>query len=83
MKDFTILEVADFLIGDIGVYGETNSDERSLENLKNVDQLIYHYLSKLLFIADYENDHRASVQALGKKSKQILKYIKQLLGEDL
>lgn len=82
MKQFTITEIANKLIGCIDAHGESNHDEASLKNLDDVDYLLYYYVSKLLENARRENDCQGTVQLIGEKSRKIIDELKELLQEE-
>jgi len=82
MKQFTITEIANKLIGCIDACGESNHDEASLKNLDDVDYLLYYYVSKLLENAIRENDHQGTVHLIAEKSRKIIDELKELLQEE-
>lgn len=65
------------IIGNIESCGETNSDERALQNLKFAEEIIIRLIESLIRNSE-DNSYEFSVQEIRKESIKILKYIREI-----
>ena len=65
------------IIGNIESCGETNSDERALQNLKFAEEIIIRLIESLIRNSE-DNSYEFSVQEIRKESIKILKYIREV-----
>lgn len=73
MNSENISEVVDLLVGKINPVGETNEDEKRLENIKKYIEITGYMLDRLDFIVfDYENRHEASVKEIRQEAYRFL-----------
>lgn len=76
-KDYDITQIVDRLIGDVSWHGETSADDKSCENLEELELLIFHLHRKLVDLTATLDSHPGnySAQKLGGKAKDILSYL--------
>ena len=76
-----LTELVDKIIGTYTSHGETNWDNKAKENLKEVENLLYHILEKLVSNAKQQNSYEGSVADIGKESYEILMECKEIIKE--
>lgn len=81
MKQLTINEITDKLIGHVDVYCETYHDNESLDNLKELEQVLLHQIEKLVYNYKYKSRNEASAMAIVSESLRILQEVKEILDE--
>jgi len=81
LKTFSVVEIVNQLIGDYSAHGETNHDEKALERLSEVEELLGDILSNLRELADLKTDYRYSMQQLGKKANDMLVNYRDIFEE--
>jgi len=81
-----LTELVDRMIGTYTSHGDSGIDHKAMENLKEVEQLLYHMLEKLVSNAKQKNSYEGSVADIGKKSYNILmecgEYAKEVEEEE-
>lgn len=81
MKTYNIEDIVDSLVGSTSVYCETNHDNESYENMKELESLIFHLLKKITDNASYANRSEYSAKRLSSQAKDILKEIR-IIADD-
>lgn len=76
-----LTELVDRMIGTYTSHGDSGIDHKAMENLKEVEQLLYHILEKLVSNAKQKNSYEGSVADVGKKSYDILMECKEYATE--
>ena len=77
-----LIEINEKLTGSIKFYGDSNLDEKSLENLKELGDLLIELTNKVVALKiDTDGRYEASGQALNKKANYILAEIREKLGD--
>lgn len=66
------------IIGNIESCGETNSDEKALQNLKFAEEVIFRLIESLIGNSE-NNSCEFSVQEIREESIKILKYIQEVI----
>lgn len=74
-REMMMKEIVDRLIGPTDVWCETNHDNQALDNMEELEQLLYHLIDKVIDNYKYKDRHEASAQALAKQAERILKEI--------
>ena len=81
----TGIEIYEFIkpnLGNVSFHGETNSDKRSVENIKKYEDLLYYLLEDLCeTYSESQNRYEASGKEINKEVKRILLLIKDKLNE--
>ena len=77
MKQYTLEEIFDFLIGHTGIACETCYDDASYHNLETLNDIAIYIMQKLYDNAKYYGDYRASANAIAKKSINITENLKE------
>lgn len=77
-----LTELVDRMIGTYTSHGDSGIDHKAMENLKEVEQLLYHILQKLVDNAKQKNSYEGTVADIGKQSYDILmeceEYVKEV-----
>lgn len=76
-----IYEVTKKLIGRTFPIGETNSDEKSFENQKELEQLISSLIGEILYISREKERCEDSISKAGKQAFRYLKSLRDDLNE--
>lgn len=74
-REMMMREIVDRLIGPTDVWCETNHDNQALDNMEELEQLLYHLVDKVIDNYKYRDRYEASAQALAKQAERILKEI--------
>lgn len=80
-RQMMMKEIVDRLIGPTDVWCETNHDDQAFENMKELEELIYHLIDKVRDNYEYRGRHEASAQALAKQAERILKEIRCMTSD--
>ncbi len=72
-----VTEVTRKLIGPVEGVGETNEDERRLENLKTMIAVVDGLLFDISFAARDKDSHMASVKAIGQRAAKAMADFKE------
>jgi len=67
-----LTELVDRMIGTYTSHGDSGIDHEAMEHLKEVEQLLYHILEKLVSNAKQKNSYEGTVADIGKQSYDIL-----------
>lgn len=81
-KEIDLYEVVIKLSGPINPVGETNADNRRLENLKSVIKLTENLLNLIYDVAQNKTCPEYSRKVAGEKANNYLKNLKDWLNED-
>lgn len=77
-----LIEINEKLTGSINFYGDSNFDKKSLENLKELAELLINITKKVVALKiDTDGRYEASGQALNKKANYIIAEIKEQIGD--
>lgn len=71
-RELERIDIIKQLIGNIKGIGETNADNKALENIDFVNEVLIEILEPLVINAEYEG-FEASRQEIAEKSKYVLK----------
>lgn len=74
-REMMMRDIVDRLIGPTDVWCETNHDNQALDNMEELEQLLYHLIDKVIDNCRYKDRYEASAQALAKQAERILKEI--------
>ena len=77
MKEYTLEQILDNLIGHTGINCETNYDNESYANLETLNDIAIYIMNKLYDNAKWYGDYRASAAAIAKKSINITENLKE------
>ncbi len=77
MEAEEIYKVVKKLIGNIEPVGETNEDNRRMENLKEIIDLTHGLLLDIEFVSTYKDRVEYSVKEAGEKASYFLKTLHQ------
>ena len=83
MKEFTIIELIDKLLGNIEWYGESNHDSEVVKRLDDYEIVLDHILGKYYDLIKVRHQYQASAQELGNKAYETLKSIHYCIGDYL
>jgi len=78
MKNY---DVVTKLIGSINPIGESNTDSKRFENLKEMTELVQELLSDISRVASYKNQYEHSVKKAGEYAYKFLKEVKEGINE--
>lgn len=81
METTELIKLVDTTIGSYKAYGSHGSDMEAYKNLNNVSELIMHLINNLCDNAKDINHYAYSIAAVGKRSKQILNEIQEMINE--
>lgn len=83
MKERTILDILEAITPDTSWYGESSHDEKSLDNLTILEDMIYHLYWQLMGDIDVSlvNKGNASAEAITKKKYFIVKMFYQVFRD--
>mgnify|MGYP001291830218 CR=1 FL=1 len=70
-KEYTIETLLDKLVGSTEPYGETNHDEKALERLDDVWNILNWAIGRLSECRKAKNNYQSSMIALAKKAREI------------
>lgn len=73
----TLYETVMKLVGPVEAVGETGQDERALENLKELTELVDLLLWKIANTAGTADRPEASMKAIGNHARDFLKVVKE------
>lgn len=76
MTQLPINDIVDKLIGPVTAVGETNADNRRLENLRHLISLAEHVVSKLCSASQAVDMYESSMRKIGATAYDALKGIK-------
>jgi len=74
-----LTEIVNKLVGDIRPIGESNHDEKSLESLKVMCELIDKLIFKVAVVAKGSDSYEASVKAHGEYAEKFISELKKSL----
>lgn len=77
MKEYTLEQILDSLIGHTGINCETNYDNESYGNLEALNDIAIYIMEKLYNNAKWYGDYRASADMIAKKSINIAENLKE------
>ena len=77
MKEYTLEQILDSLIGHTGINCETYYDNESYANLETLNDIAIYIMNKLYDNAKWYGDYRASANAIAKKSINITENLKE------
>ena len=77
MKEYTLEQILDSLIGHTGINCETNYDNESYGNLETLNDIAIYIMEKLYNNAKWYGDYRASADMIAKKSINIAENLKE------
>lgn len=83
MREYNINDIVDKLVGHISVDCETYHDMMSEENMKVMDELLFHILEQYIDAYKYKDRHEASAQFLASHARRTLKEVEEYLPSDL
>ncbi len=66
-------EIIEKILGDISIQGETNHDNKSIENLDVYETVVKNLIEKIINNAEYFKDNRFSAKRISNKSIDILR----------
>ena len=76
-------EVINKLIGNIEPVGESHTDEKRLENIKQLTKLVDRLITDISDVARYNKDRQEySMIEIGQHANSFLKNLKEALEED-
>lgn len=78
-----IIEVTKVLIGEIKPYGSSHIDTVRFDNQEKLIELISEFVDVLIENSKYKNRHEYSMQKIGDRAYDILKFIHKQIGEYL
>lgn len=81
MNAETILDFVEKLIGPITPYGATHIDEKREENLKEVIEVATKLCENIKDVAEYRNDYRHSMKAMGQRAQEAVDELALMLNE--
>lgn len=81
MKAETVIEVVKTLVGEVDAVGSSHIDEKRLENLKVMTEVIDELIEEVIYSASTKDDYRYSMQQIGKYAFEYLKEWKETLDE--
>ena len=81
MKAETVIEVVKKLVGEVDAAGSSHIDEKRLENLKVMTEVIDELIREVIYSASTKDDYRYSMQQIGKYAFGYLKEWKETLDE--
>ena len=70
------------LIGEIEPVGESHTDEKRYENLKEFIDLVYELIQDLHSVAGYENNYQHSMKKAGEHVRQFLFEIRSTIDPE-
>ena len=76
-----IVRIIDALNGGITPVGETNTDERSYLNLKNLENIIDCLMDDIQLLIPNRNSYEYSVQLIGNEAIRYLKRVREDISE--
>ena len=77
MKEYTLEQILDSLIGHTGIACETRYDDESYANLETLNDIAIYIMNKLYDNAKWYGDYRASADMIAKKSINITENLKE------
>ena len=77
----SISHVLDSLVGSTSIACETNHDNRSLENLKELENVSNWLIERLEDNADWYGDHRGSANHIAVKTYEIIEKVNYVTNE--
>jgi len=77
MKEYTLEQILDSLIGHTGIACETHYDDESYANLETLNDIAIYIMNKLYDNAKWYGDYRASADMIAKKSINITENLKE------
>ena len=77
MKEYTLEQILDSLIGHTGIACESRYDDESYANLETLNDIAIYIMQKLYDNAKWYGDYRASANAIAKKSINITENLKE------
>ena len=77
MKEYTLEQILDGLIGHTGIACESRYDDESYANLETLNDIAIYIMNKLYDNAKWYGDYRASANAIAKKSINITENLKE------
>jgi hypothetical protein len=83
MKEFTIIELIDKLLGNIEWYGETNHDSDVVRRLDDYEDMVFHIIYKLIDLIKVKHQYQASAKECGNKAYYTLKSIHDFISDYL
>lgn len=76
-----IVRIIDALNGGITPVGETNADERSYLNLKNLENIIDCLMDDIQLLIPNRNSYEYSVQLIGNEAVRYLQRVRKNINE--
>lgn len=83
MKAEIVIEVIGKLIGGVNSVGSTHVDNERYENLKELEEVLYHFTDKIIKESYEADSYMGSVSRSGKYARKILKELKERIDEAL
>lgn len=83
MKSETVIKVIKKLIGDVEPAGEYYEDNINYQNLKELEQIMYHFTNKLVLQSYLADSREYSIKRSGEYAKRILVNMKDLIDDAL
>jgi hypothetical protein len=83
MWSYSIIGITDRLIGKVQPIGETNEDEKRLENLKEMYELLDYLVDEMYKVSKEAESHEYSRSKAGNYARNYLKELKIWLDEIL
>ena len=77
MKEYTLEQILDSLIGHTGIACESRYDDESYANLETLNDIAIYIMNKLYDNAKWYGDYRASANAIANKSINIAENLKE------
>ena len=77
MKEYTLEQILDSLIGHTGIACESRYDDESYANLETLNDIAIYIMNKLYDNAKWYGDYRASADMIAKKSINITENLKE------
>ena len=77
MKEYTLEQILDSLIGHTEIACESRYDDESYANLETLNDIAIYIMQKLYDNAKWYGDYRASANAIAKKSINITENLKE------
>lgn len=77
MKEYSLEQILDSLIGHTGIACESRYDDESYANLETLNDIAIYIMQKLYDNAKWYGDYRASADAIAKKSINITENLKE------
>lgn len=80
-RQMMMKEIVDRLVGPTDVWCETQHDDQAYDNMKELEELVYHLIDKVVDNYKYKDRCEASAQHLAKQAEGILKEIYYMVSD--